>query len=258
MSESQSYNVMQRVFAIIDALSLHPRSISLTDLSISTGIPKSSTHRILQDLISNGYVVKDKRGSYSLSFKVCELSYRVLSGLDLLEIATPIAKRLCNHVNETVHLLAPSEIDIVYLRKDAPIQSSSRTMSYIGMRRPMYCTAAGKSILAMCSADERLSIWKKSHIKKYTFNTIVQYSDLQKDLQLTRTRGYAIDDEENEVGIKCIAGAILNNDRTPIGAVSITAPAVKMTDETIEEYAVLLKEAVETISLSMGYGIGHI
>ena len=67
-----------------------------------------------------------------------------------------------------------------------------------------------------------------------------------------------INDEENEVGIKCIAGAILNNDRTPIGAVSITAPAVKMTDETIEEYAVLLKEAVETISLSMGYGIGHI
>lgn len=257
MSESQSYNVMQRAFAIIDALSLHPRSISLTDLSISTGIPKSTAHRILQELISIGYVVKNDRGLYSLSFKVCELSYRVMSGLDLLEIATPVAKRLCSHVNETVHLFAPSGVDIVYLRKDEPIQASSRTMSYIGMRRPMYCTAAGKSILAMYSADECLSIWKKSHIQKYTFNTIVQYSTLQKELQLTRARGYAIDNEENEVGIRCIAGAILNTEGTPIGAVSITAPAVRMTQEKTQEYAILLKEAVNTISISMGYGIGH-
>ncbi len=257
MAGKQGTHVLSRALAIIDFLALHPHGVSLTDIATSTSLPKSTAHRILAELMDAGYVLRTEESIYSLSFKVCELSYRVLSGLDILEIATPVIKHLCNRVCETVHLVAPSGVDVVYLRKDEPIQAAIRTMSYIGMRRPMYCTAAGKSMLAICSEEQRMSIWKKSQIYKFTDHTITNYREMAKNLDEAQRLGYAIDDEENEPGVRCVASAIKDHFGNPVGAISITAPTNRMTPEKIQELAVCVKEAANSVSLAMGYGISH-
>ena len=246
-------NGLSRALMLIDFLSLYPRGISLAELSHETSLPKSTAHRLLSELIDTGYVVRGPGASYKLSFKVCELSSRVLSGLDIIETSTPVIRSLCEHTGEMIHLVAPSDTDIVYLRKEIPYDIAFQTMSYIGMRRAMYCTAAGKSILSALDENVVREIWEKSNIVKITEHTITQYHVLLKELELTRARGYAIDNEENEVGIRCIASCIKGHDGLPVAAVSISGGVNKITDGRIAALSGELIQCAEHISFCMGY-----
>lgn len=254
-AEKETTHGLARALSLLDYLSLYPHGISLADLARETQLPKSSLHRLLKDLLPTGYVTRSPEGMYSLSFKVCELSNRLLSGLDIVEISIPILKRLCDRVKETVHLVVPSGVDIVYLRKEDPVDSTIRIMSYTGMRRPMYVTAAGKSILSRYSDAQVKEIWDHSEILPLTDRTITRLPDLLNELDLTRRRGYALDDEENEIGIRCIGVPILNHMDVPIGAISVSAPANRMTPERIAELSATVRDAANSISFCMGYSL---
>jgi len=254
-SQTDAAHGLTRALSLLDFLSLYPHGISLADLARNTQLPKSSLHRLMKELIGTGYVTRSPEGLYSLSFKVCELSNRLLSGLDIVEISIPIIKRLCERIRETVHLVVPSGVDIVYLRKEDPVDSTIRIMSYTGMRRPMYVTAGGKSILSCYSEAQVKEIWDKSQIIRLTDNTITRLPALLEELERTRRRGYAVDDEENELGIRCVGVAIRNHMDMPIGAISVSAPANRMTQERIEELSDYVADAANSISFSMGYSL---
>ncbi len=144
-------------------------------------------------------------------------------------------------------------IDIVYVHKVDSKNSSIRMFSRIGMRRPMYCTAVGKSILATMPDHEVARIWSRSNIRRYTEHTIMDLEMLFGELEAIRRRGYALDNEENELGVRCIGAAVLDYTGQGKAALSISAPITRMPDERINELAAELLAASALISAELGY-----
>ena len=146
--------------------------------------------------------------------------------------------------------------EVFYLDKVAPLypqESAIRLASQVGLSRPLYCSAVGKAILADMTESEVRYIWENSLIEKKTEHTITEYEELLEDLIKIRERGYALDNEENEMGVRCIAVSIKNHKEVPNNAFSISAPAVRMSDERIE----LLAQEVLKTKIAVQKALGH-
>ena len=204
-----------------------------------------------------GYVNQDEEtGKYMLSFKIVELSEKVLSKVDVISIVRPFMEGLANDCRETVHFVQRRGMDVFYLEKVAPLypqESAIRMASQVGLSRPLYCSAVGKAILADMADDEVRYIWENSLIEKKTEHTIIEYAELQKDLTKIREKGFALDNEENEIGVRCIAVSIKNLNGVPNNAFSISAPAVRMSDERID----LLAQEVLKTKIAVQNALGH-
>jgi len=159
---------------------------------------------------------------------------------------------LAAEIGETVHLVARNDDEVVYLYKEDRRESIIHMASFIGLRSPMYCTAVGKSILSHLPETEVRAIWDRSIIKPRTQNTIVNYDEFIKHLQKARELGWAIDNEENEVGVVCIGAPIIDFTNAPIGAISISAPAARMTSAICESCAQKVMASTSAISRALG------
>lgn len=249
-----SVQSLERTFDLIENLSRNPDGMLLMELSAATGLHKSTAHRLLASLVNLGYVKKEETtNKYRLTLKLFELSGRVVDNIDVLEIAKTPLEHLRNVTQEAVHLVVREGIDIVYVHKVDSRNSSIRMFSRIGMRRPMYCTAVGKSILATMSNAEVQKIWDKSDIKRYTQHTIVELDALYHELEQVRACGYALDNEENELGVRCIGAAVLDYTGRGKAALSISAPIARMTDERITELSTDILATCTAISAELGY-----
>lgn len=254
MEQQSGVQSLDRAFGLMEALSLQPGGMQLMQLVQLSGLHKSTVHRLLAALIDLGYVRKtEESGRYALSLKLMELSGRIVEGLDVQRAAQKILDRLRDKAQETVHLVVREGVDIVYTYKAESLDSSYRMFSRIGMRRAMYCTAAGKSILATMSDDTVAKIWRDSTIQAHTAHTIVTLEGLMEELDLVRNRGYALDNEENELGVRCIGASILDYTGSSSAAFSISAPIVRMPDARVAELAELVLEARRQISAEMGH-----
>ncbi|WP_195277072.1 IclR family transcriptional regulator [Anaerotruncus rubiinfantis] len=254
MENQSPVQSLDRAFDLIERLSLNPDGMLLMELSTASGLHKSTVHRLLSALISLGYVRKDESSNrYRLTLKLFELSGRVVDNIDVLEIAKPHIEQLRNHTQEAIHLVVREGADIVYIHKAESKQSSIRMFSRIGMRRPMYCTAVGKSIMATMTDDEVIRIWEKSDVKPYTEHTIVDLGSLFRELDTIRRCGYALDNEENELGVRCIGAAILDYTGRGRAALSISAPLARMTDTRVEELSAEILATRTAISTELGY-----
>ena len=229
---------IDRVLDIIEALSFQPHGMLLKDLSAAVGLHVSTTHRLLVALVSRGYVQKNiETGKYRLTVRLFEVGNRAIGGINLVSLSRPYLERLAAEIGETVHLVARNDDEVVYLYKEDRRESIIHMASFIGLRSPMYCTAVGKSILSHLPETEVRAIWDRSIIKPRTQNTIVNYDEFIKHLQKARELGWAIDNEENEVGVVCIGAPIIDFTNAPIGAISISAPAARMTSAICESCA---------------------
>ncbi len=255
--ESQSpVQSLDRAFQLIERLSLKPDGMLLTELSAACGLHKSTVHRLLAALISLGYARKEEGSNrYRLTLKLAELSGRVVDSIDLLEIAKPHLEQLRNRTQEAVHLVVREGIEIVYIHKAESNHSAIRMFSRIGMRRPMYCTAVGKSILAAMTDEEILHIWQQSDIRPYTEHTIVELQPLFSALGEVRRLGWALDNEENELGVRCIGAAIFDYTGCGRAALSISAPVARMPDARIAELSADILATRAAISAELGYTV---
>lgn len=225
----------------------------LKDLSAEVGLHVSTTHRLLASLVSRGYVQKDiETGKYRLTVRLFEIGSRAIGGMTLVSVSRPYLERLAAETGETVHLVARNSDDVVYLYKEDRRESAIHMASFVGLRSPMYRTAVGKSILALLSEEEVRRIWDRSNIEPLTPNTIVRYDDLLENLAIIRQRGWAMDNEENELGVLCIAAPILDFTNAPIGAISVSAPAARMTSAACERYAQEVIAGTNAISRALG------
>ncbi len=243
---------IQRIFSVIEVLAAHPDGVSLQQLCAKTGLAKSTAHRMLASLVELGYAVQDSFSSrYRLTLKLFELGSGVVNGMDILAVARPHLDRLSRHTGEAVHLVLRDGVDIVYIHK-SEASGARRMSSQVGLRSPLFCTGVGKAILATLPFEEVEKIWKKSPVHRFTEHTIVDFSQLCEQLKAVRSKGYAIDDEENELGIRCVAVALPGPGGQAEAAFSISSLVPHMSEERIAEIARISLETRAAILRDLG------
>lgn len=247
---------IDRVFDIIEALSTCAHGMSLSDLAAEVQLHVSTTHRLLSSLSARGYVQKDfETGKYRLTTRMFEVGSRIISGMNLLSASRPYLEQLASSTNETIHLVARQGDEVVYLFKEDTSNSVIRMASSVGLRSPMYCTAVGKSILAHLPESEVQNIWNRTEIKAFTPTTLTRYEDLSQQLREIRKLGYAVDRSEHELGVMCVAAPILDFTSSPIGAISVSAPDTRITEEKLHQIAQLIVRYTNQISTFLGASV---
>ena len=250
MAEKSGVQSVERIFQLIESLAAHPAGAGLQRLAQDTDLAKSTVHRLLASLVSLGYAAQDENGRYRLTLKMFELSSGIVNSMDIMDVAKVHLERLAQRTGEAVHLVIRDGQDIVYIYKteSGPMRMSSR----VGLRSPLYCTGVGKAILATLPADEVTNIWQHTTPQKLTAHTLVEFDALQAQLAEVRTNGYAIDDEENELGVRCVAVAIPGVGGRADSAFSISGLAPYMTPERIRRIATLAQDARTDIMADLG------
>jgi len=251
---------IERGCEILDALGKGKQSYSIQDLSSQLNLPKPTIHRILSTLRQFGLVAQDEISKeYHLGFRLVELGYTVLNQIDLRKVAEPFLSQLAGLTQETVHLVILDQGEIVYLDKVEKVSDPRRLrmVSRIGMRNYAHSCAVGKVLLAFLSDSERDEIIAQKGLPRMTKNTIVNLSKLNKHLSGVGAQGYAVDNGENEEGIRCVAAPVRNDQGRVIAAISISGPTVRMTKKRIhnELKTRIMKTALE-ISKKLGYKTG--
>ena len=246
---------VERIFGIIEVLAAHPAGVGLQKLAAEAGLAKSTTHRLLASLVQLGYARQDSvTGHYRLTLKMFELSSGIVNSMDIMGVAKLHLERLAQRTGEAVHLVIRDARDIVYIYKTE--SGPSRMSSRVGLRSPLYCTGVGKAILSTLPRAEVEEIWRQSQPRKLTEHTITDLNGLLSQLAQVRTRGYAIDDEENEPGIRCVALAIPGPGGRADSAFSISGMAPYMTPDRVGRIAQLALETRADILHDLGLA-GH-
>ncbi|MCD6082551.1 IclR family transcriptional regulator [Candidatus Aerophobetes bacterium] len=245
--------VMDKSLSVMELLLRNASPMSITEISEKLGIYPSVVHRILDTLRYWGYVEQDPiTQKYQLGLKVVELGMAKLRQMDLVKEATPYLKELVNRCDETVHLGVLEDGQVLYLAKEEPSQTV-RMVSYVGRRAPVHCTALGKVLLAHLSKKERKNILKKRGLPRFTENTITDEKALEEELQKVKEQGFALDRQEHEKDIRCIACPIRNHQGKVIAAISISGPTYRMDAEKQAHLREDLVRTAEEISKRLGW-----
>ena len=244
---------VDRALSILEVLSDYKEGLGITDISNKIHIHKSTVHRILATLIYKGYVVQDqKTNKYMITLKLFELGNKKVEDMNLLTVSKPYTEELMEKVNEVVHLVVRENNEIVYVDK-VEADNTIRMASTIGRRSPLYSTSVGKAILAQLPDEEVEKIWNSSKIEKLTEFTITDLEEMKKELNIIRKKGYAVDNEENEIGVRCIGAPVFNIFGKVEGAISISGPTFRLTNEKIDGFAEQVVKYANAISRELGY-----
>ena len=228
--------------------------LTLNEMSIALGIHKSSAHRIAVTLSEGGFLKwNSSKGNYSLGLRILELSGILTNNLEIRAQARPNLEQLHKKTNEMVHLAVLDEGNVVYIDK-LESKEGIRLYSEIGKRAPCHCTGLGKALLSGLSNEEVRAILNNKGMKLFTSNTIVDIESFLKHLDIIRERGYALDIEEHEPMVHCVAVPIKDYTCKCIAAASVTVITRNIyVDEMLEKYKNLMLSTGEAISSELGY-----
>ena len=253
MTEHSSVQSLDRAFDLLEILCRSRGGMSIGALSAETGLHKSTVHRLLASMCTRGYVQRDAETSmYRAGMRLCEMSSYIVDNLDVVDRARAVMERLGRETDETVHLVMRDENDVVYIHKIDSGNSAIRMFSRIGMRLPMYCTGVGKAILSTWPLSEAREVWEGSDVYSWTENTVTDEEAFFREIDKARQLGYALDNEENEMGVRCIAAAIPDYRGHAFHAISLSAPATRMPDERIIQLRGPLLCASRDIAQALG------
>ena len=220
---------IDRSLAALRELSAHPKGIALENLAARLQQPKSSAHRALAALRRAGFVEQDEHRRYRLTLEFVRLAFTYYDALDRQAFVQPALDALAERFEETCHYAVLEEGDVVYLARAAPSHVFFQMAATVGGRQPAHATALGKMLLAYALPDgASVKRYLDTHgpLAKKTARTVTTAKALARELEITRNRGYALDDQENEPGINCIAFPVfLGSSTHPEGAISVSAVA---------------------------------
>lgn len=243
----------ERIFQVMEMLAENGE-MGLMEISAALDLHKSTVHRLLMSLVYMGYAKQDETTQkYMLSYKIVNMAGKILDRMDILQVAKPYLERLSDLSGEAVHLVQREGNHILYIYKIEAKVGTIRMVSHVGMIHPMYCSGVGKAIMATLPECEVKQIWNESVIEKKTDKTVTDYDEMQKLLEEVRKNGYALDDEENEKGVRCIAACLHGYQNEVKYAFSISGPTSRMTRERVMELAVDVKKVQEELSRELGY-----
>jgi len=245
--------VLDRALAALAILANRSSDCGLAELCTALKLHKSTVHRLMMVLEQHRLVVKNSEtGRYRLGLKLFELGSKAIEGLDLRARARPYLDRLQEKFGETVFFCILDEGQVFYVEK-VESKASVRTACMVGSRAPAYCTAVGKAMLAELPEAEVSGIVRRWGLKPVTAKTITSAGALKTELKAVRARGYAIDDEEKEEGLRCVGAAVRSHSGMPVAAMSISGPAFRMTRERVPEVGRALTQAARELSAELGY-----
>lgn len=247
-----SVQSIDRAMNLLEILSCG-NNIPLAEICKKSKLNKTTTFRLLHSLKENGYVKQNKKGQYSLTYKMFRVGNRVVQSIDFTQPAKSLITKLAVETNQTIHLVIRDGFQILYIDKFSPENiTNSMEWSKIGRRAPMHCTAAGKAILAHCTEEDLKNIWAQTDTVRYTARTITKFETLLDNLKLTRKKGYSIEYEEYELGLYCIGAAIFNQKKEVVGSISISIP-LNNVEYSKEFYVEKIIECSKKISKKLGY-----
>lgn len=253
LSNRKQIQSLARAIQIIEFLAKNHNSASLTQISQSLGLSKSTIHGLISTLEDFNYVYQDQSTSlYQLGLKLFEMGQVVYSSMDLRSVSYPILVELSQKYEETVHLALLSGSEVVYIEK-VDSSRSVRIISQIGGRNPTYCTGVGKVLLAGLSDKEVEKIIESTVMKKFTPNTIDSLAKLKECLAEVCQKGYAYDLEEIEIGLRCVAAPIKDHRGMTVAAISLSGPTNRIPDELLEQLSRDVVDAAHKISVKLGY-----
>ncbi len=248
MDDRNCIQSVERVFNLIELLCENGQ-MGITELSNASGLHKTTIHRFINSLCVLGYAEKcEDNEKYRLTLKFLKISAAMLASTDIRKNARPVLERLPSLTGETVHLVERCGNDIVYIDKFESYTNSVRMVSRIGLSLPMIYTAVGKAILATLDDSEIKSIWDGTAIIAKTPKTITNFSVFMSEISKVRENGYAVDDEENELGVRCVAAAIPDIDGHCRYAFSVSAPISRMDKEKLTATAETVLKCKEEIT----------
>ncbi len=246
---------IDRALRILDLFDEHTTELKITDISERMGLHKSTVHSLLKTLQEHHYINQNaENGKYSLGMKLLERGSCVIHSLDIRLLAKKYLLDLSLQTGQTTHLVILDGKEGVYVDKVDGQQSVIR-YSRIGRRIPLHCSAVGKALIAFKKQEEIEKILSGYIYNVQTEYTIINEADFFLELEKVSHQGYAIDNQENEPGVRCIAVPIRNHQNDIIAAISISTLTSRVDDTKLEEFAVLLKQAASKLSEQMGYGV---
>jgi len=251
-----SVQSVERAFCLLELLGQADNFVAISDLAERSGLSLGTTHRLLETLIALQYAERDPVSrKYTLGLRVLELQGAVIGHTNLSIQAMPVMKALMQRVNETVHLAVLNDGEIVYIDRIEGLQTQGM-YTRIGKRAPVHCTALGKVMLAYLSGPEWRQIVAKRGLEAVTKNTITSIHVLADELRKTQARGYAIDNEEVELGVRCLAVPLRDFTGNVVAALSISGPNSRVRPSREDELSRAACWAGRLISTKLGYLAG--
>jgi len=244
-----SIQVIERMISLLDTLALYPDPVSLKELSAVTGLHPSTAHRILNDLVVKRFVDRSEPGSYRLGMRLLELGNVVKSRLNVREAALDFMRGLHRKTNQTVNLSVRQSDEIVYIDRAFSERSGMQVVRAIGGRAPLHLTSTGKLFLSIDDPKMVRAYATRTGLAGHNKNSITDLSKLERELSLVRALGYARDNEELELGVRCMAAGIRDDSGKMVAGLSISAPADRLQEEWVDD----LISTANQISAVLGY-----
>jgi DNA-binding IclR family transcriptional regulator len=243
---------LDRAFAVLDLLSTSTTSLGLAEIAVALHLHKSTAHRFLMVLERHRMVERTQTGKFRLGLRLCDFGSRAIEQYDLRDRAQLHLKTLVAEVEETAHLCILEKTHMVYIDKQEP-ERTIRMISRVGASSPVYCTAVGKAILATMPRSQVDELLQDLRLERFTPRTMTTREALLRELDRTSRRGYAVDDEEREQGVRCAGVAILDSRGAAVAAVSVSGPSFRVTMQKIPSIAGKLMTCVRGIQHDLGY-----
>lgn len=244
-----SIQVIERMTRLLNALAGQAEAVTLKQLAQATSLHPSTAHRILTALVHDRLVERIDQGSYRLGIRLLELGNLVKARISVREHALPLMRQLHAATGEAVNLSVRRDDEIVYVERTSSGRAMMRVVNIVGARAPLHITAVGKLFLLEDGPEGLRAYAERSRLAAYTRNTLTSVAALEKEFDRIRRQGYALDNEEAELGVRCIGAAVRDDTGTLVAGLSISAPAERMKTA----WAGLVKDTAEKISRAIGY-----
>ena len=246
---------VKRAFKILEQFRDKNLSLSVPEIALELGLPRTTAHDLVHTLLACGYLERIDNGShrFTLGLRVFELGSTYASQLDIHQEGMKIAKKISQGCDETVQMGIRDNTDVVFIvRVDS--SQTLRLVSAVGSRLPAHCTAVGKMLLSALSNDELSNLFKgQKRLSAMTANSIASIQDLAKEMDVIRKRGYAYDDCESNEDARCVAAPVYDRNGSICAAMSITVPVTRMNSNRKKELVPIVQQGAKELSLRLGY-----
>jgi DNA-binding IclR family transcriptional regulator len=234
---------------LLEVLAMHSQPVALKILARASSLHPSTAHRILGALVNDRLVERAEPGNYRLGIRLLELGNLVKARISVREHALPHMRALHAATGEAVNLCVRREDEIVYVERTSSGRSLMQVVNIVGTRAPLHITAAGKLFLLEDGSEGLRGYAQRTHLPQFTRNTLTTIGALERELERIRRIGYALDNEEAELGVRCIGAGVRNDAGALVAGLSVSAPAERMKTA----WSGPVRETAEKISRAIGY-----
>ena len=248
-AEKGSIQVIERMMSLLDVLADSPEPASLKILAQTTGLHPSTAHRILAAMTATRLVERQDAGTYQLGIRLLELGNIVKSRINIRDIALPFMQQLHERIGEAINLGIRHDDEIIYAERTSSGRSLVRVVYLVGGRAPLHLTSVGKLFLAADTPENVRAYAKRTGLPGKTPHSLTSLTALEKELDKIRRHDLAFDNEEAEIGLRCVAAPLRNDEGVIVAGLSVSAP----TDRHSPEWVAQVKETAEQISQALGY-----